>query len=158
MTDPAFYTLVITTSAVLLAYIALWSGLQTFNANPTNRFMRIWGKLALYYAAYTMPFWAVLLIMVWSQGTMLAIMQLPLAMIVVMLLTMGLYAYTVIVQPNRLRLEHHAVDLDLSTPLKVAVGNQRRYSDNHPSSSSNQRLRDASGQQSRILHSAIGNG
>ena len=121
MTDPAFYTLVITTSAVLLAYIALWSGLQTFNANPTNRFMRIWGKLALYYAAYTMPFWAVLLIMVWSQGTMLAIMQLPLAMIVVMLLAMGLYAYTVIVQPNRLRLEHHAVDLDLSTPLKVAV-------------------------------------
>ncbi|WP_420229942.1 hypothetical protein ACOBWA_00880 [Psychrobacter sp. ER1] len=33
----------------------------------------------------------------------------------------GLIFFTVIVQPNRLRLEHHSINLDLSTPLKVAV-------------------------------------
>jgi predicted MPP superfamily phosphohydrolase len=34
---------------------------------------------------------------------------------------MGFYFYTVVIQPNRLRLDHHAIDLDLSTPLTVAV-------------------------------------
>ncbi|MEH6668146.1 MAG: hypothetical protein V7689_10355, partial [Psychrobacter sp.] len=121
MTDPALHTLITTTSAALLAYIALWSGLQTFNANPTKRFMRIWVKLALYYAAYTMPVWAVLLIMVWSQELMPMLAQLSLSAVLMAILMMGLYFYTVTVQPNRLRLEHHSIDLDLSTPLKVAV-------------------------------------
>lgn len=121
MTDPALHTLITTTSAALLAYIALWSGLQTFNAIPTKRFMRIWVKLALYYAAYTMPVWAVLLIMVWSQELMPMLAQLSLSAVLMAILMMGLYFYTVIVQPNRLRLEHHSIDLDLSTPLKVAV-------------------------------------
>lgn len=121
MTDPALHTLITMTSAGLLAYIALWSGLQTFNANPTNRFMRIWVKLALYYAAYTMPVWAVLLIMVWSQDLMPILVQLSLPVVLMAILMMGLYFYTVIVQPNRLRLEQHSIDLDLSTPLKVAV-------------------------------------
>ncbi len=79
MTDPALHTLITTTSAALLAYIALWSGLQTFNANPTKRFMRIWVKLALYYAAYTMPVWVILLIMVWSQELMPMLAQLSLS-------------------------------------------------------------------------------
>ncbi|KAF0569420.1 hypothetical protein FQV37_2901 [Psychrobacter nivimaris] len=121
MTDPALHTLITTTSAALLAYIALWSGLQTFNANPTKRFIRIWVKLALYYAAYTMPVWAILLIMAWSQNLMPMLAQLSLPAVLMAILMMGLYFYTVIVQPNRLRLEHHSIDLDLSTPLKVAV-------------------------------------
>ena len=121
MTDPALHTLIFYTSAALLAYIVLWSGLQTFNANPTKRFMRIWFKLALYYAAYTMPVWAALLIMAWSQDVNSIVSQLPLSLVLAALSMMGLYFYTVIIQPNRLRLEHHAIDLDLSTPLKVAV-------------------------------------
>ncbi|WP_394209905.1 hypothetical protein [Psychrobacter piscatorii] len=121
MTNPALYTLIISVAAALLAYIALWSGLQTFNTNPTNRFMRIWFKLALYYAAYTMPIWAVLLVVVWSSELTPMLAQLSWAIVLTSVLLMGLYFYTVIVQPNRLRLEHHAVDLDLSTPLKVAV-------------------------------------
>ena len=121
MTDPALYTLILSVAAALLAYIALWSGLQTFNTNPTNRFVRIWFKLALYYAAYTMPIWAVLLVVVWSSELTPTLAQLSWAIVLTSVLLMGLYFYTVIVQPNRLRLEHHAVDLDLSTPLKVAV-------------------------------------
>ena len=76
MTDHALYILSISTTAVLLAYIILWSGLQTFNANPTKRFMRIWFKLALYYAAYTMPVWALLLVIGWSQDMLPILAQL----------------------------------------------------------------------------------
>ena len=118
MTDHTFYTLSISTAAALLAYIGLWSVLQTFNVNPTKRFLGIWLKLSLYYAAYTMPVWAALLIVGWWQG-MLAPLSLPLVLMA--LLTMVFYFYTVVIQPNRLRLEHHTVDLDLKAPLTVAV-------------------------------------
>jgi|26BtaG_2_1085354.scaffolds.fasta_scaffold16207_2 predicted MPP superfamily phosphohydrolase len=121
MTDQDFYALSISTAAALLAYILLWSGLQTFNANPTKRFMRIWLKLALYYAAYTMPVWALLLVIDWWHGLPPMLAQLSAPLILMIVLAMGLYFYTVVVQPNRLRLEHHSVDLDLSTPLTVAV-------------------------------------
>lgn len=121
MTDHALYILSISTTAVLLAYIILWSGLQTFNANPTKRFMRIWFKLALYYAAYTMPVWALLLVIGWSQDTLPILAQLSLPLVLVAVFAMGFYFYTVVIQPNRLRLDHHAIDLDLSTPLTVAV-------------------------------------
>jgi len=121
MTDHALYILGISTTAVLLAYIILWSGLQTFNANPTKRFMRIWFKLALYYAAYTMPVWALLLVIGWSQEMLPILAQLSLPLVLVAVFTMGFYFYTVVIQPNRLRLDHHAIDLDLSTPLTVAV-------------------------------------
>ena len=121
MTDHALYILSISTTAVLLAYIILWSGLQTFNANPTKRFMRIWLKLALYYAAYTMPVWALLLVIGWSQDMLPILPQLSLTLVLVAVFAMGFYFYTVVIQPNRLRLDHHAIDLDLSTPLTVAV-------------------------------------
>ena len=121
MTDRALYILSISTTAVLLAYIILWSGLQTFNANPTKRFMRIWLKLALYYAAYTMPVWALLLVIGWSQEMLPILAQLSLPLVLVAVFAMGFYFYTVVIQPNRLRLDHHAIDLDLSTPLTVAV-------------------------------------
>ena len=121
MTDHALYILSISTTAVLLAYIVLWSGLQTFNANPTKRFMRIWLKLALYYAAYTMPVWALLLVIGWSQEMLPILAQLSLPLVLVAIFAMGFYFYTVVIQPNRLRLDHHAIDLDLSTPLTVAV-------------------------------------
>lgn len=121
MTDHALYILSISTVAVLLAYIILWSGLQTFNANPTKRFMRIWLKLALYYAAYTMPVWALLLVIGWSQDMLLILVQLSLTPVLVAVFAMWFYFYTVVIQPNRLRLDHHAIDLDLSTPLTVAV-------------------------------------
>ncbi|MGP5010455.1 hypothetical protein ACTXIR_05995 [Psychrobacter glacincola] len=121
MTDHALYILSISTVAVLLAYIILWSGLQTFNANPTKRFMRIWLKLALYYAAYTMPVWALLLVIGWSQDMLPILAQLSLSLVLVAVFAMGFYFYTVVIQPNRLRLDHHAIDLDLSTPLTVAV-------------------------------------
>ena len=121
MTDHALYILSISTTAVLLAYIILWSGLQTFNANPTKRFMRIWLKLALYYAAYTMPVWALLLVIGWSQEMLPILAQLSLPLVLVAVFAMGFYFYTVVIQPNRLRLDHHAIDLDLSTPLTVAV-------------------------------------
>ena len=121
MTDHALYILSISTTAVLLAYIILWSGLQTFNANPTKRFMRIWLKLALYYAAYTMPVWALLLVIGWSQDMLPILAQLSLPLVLVAVFAMGFYFYTVVIQPNRLRLDHHAIDLDLSTPLTVAV-------------------------------------
>ncbi|HCI75968.1 MULTISPECIES: hypothetical protein [unclassified Psychrobacter] len=121
MTDHALYILSISTVAVLLAYIILWSGLQTFNANPTKRFMRIWLKLALYYAAYTMPVWALLLVIGWSQEMLPILPQLSLTLVLVAVFAMGFYFYTVVIQPNRLRLDYHAIDLDLSTPLTVAV-------------------------------------
>ena len=121
MTDHALYILSISTTAVLLAYIILWSGLQTFNANPIKRFMRIWFKLALYYAAYTMPVWALLLVIGWSQEMLPILPQLSLPLVLVAIFAMGFYFYTVVIQPNRLRLDHHAIDLDLSTPLTVAV-------------------------------------
>lgn len=121
MTDHAFYILSTSTAAALLAYIVLWSGLQTFNANPTKRFLRIWIKLVLYYAAYTMPFWAVLLLLGWSQDTLPMLAQTSVSFVLSAVLAMGLYFFTVIVQPNRLRLDHHSIDLDLSTPLTVAV-------------------------------------
>lgn len=121
MTDHALYILSISTVAVLLAYIILWSGLQTFNANPTKRFMRIWLKLALYYAAYTMPVWALLLVIGWSQDMLPILAQLSLPLVLVAIFAMGFYFYTVVIQPNRLRLDHHAIDLGLSTPLTVAV-------------------------------------
>lgn len=121
MTDHVFYILSTSTAAALLAYIVLWSGLQTFNANPTKRFLRIWIKLILYYAAYTMPVWMVLLILGWLQKTLPMMLQDSVALLVVAIFALGLYFYTVIVQPNRLRVERHAVDLGLSSPLTVAV-------------------------------------
>lgn len=121
MTDHAFYTLSITTAAALLAYIILWSGLQTFNANPTKRFLRIWSKLTLYYAAYTMPVWALLLVIGRVQEVTPLLAQLSPSVVLMATIAMGLYFYTVVVQPNCLRVQHHAVDLDLSAPLTVAV-------------------------------------
>ncbi|WP_413189838.1 hypothetical protein [Psychrobacter sp. AT9] len=121
MTDHAFYTLSITTAAALLAYIILWSGLQTFNANPTKRFLRIWSKLTLYYAAYTMPVWALLLVIGRAQEVTPLLAQLSPSVVLMATIAMGLYFYTVVVQPNCLRVQHHAVDLDLSAPLTVAV-------------------------------------
>lgn len=121
MTDHVFYILSTSTAAALLAYIVLWSGLQTFNANPTKRFLRIWIKLILYYAAYTMPVWMVLLILGWLQKTLPMMLQDSVTLLVVAIFALGLYFYTVIVQPNRLRVERHAVDLGLSSPLTVAV-------------------------------------
>lgn len=117
MTDHVFYTLSISTAAALLAYIVLWSGLQTFNANPINRFVRVWGKLVLYYAAYTMPVWSALLLIGWTQG-MLEQQSLLVSIVIVL---MVLYFYTVVIQPSRLRIEHHNIDLDLSVPMTVAV-------------------------------------
>ena len=90
MTEHAFYTLSISTAAALLAYIGLWSGLQTFNANPTKRFRRIWLKLSMYYAAYTMPFWAALLIVGCLQD-MLGQLSLPLVLITLLAMTCLLY-------------------------------------------------------------------
>lgn len=121
MTDHAFYILSSSTAAALLAYIVLWSGLQTFNANPTKRFLRIWIKLMLYYAAYTMPVWAALLILSWSQAALPIWAQTSTPLMLIALLAMGLYFFTVILQPNRLRLEPHSIDLGLSTPLTIAV-------------------------------------
>ena len=121
MTDHALYTLSITIAAALLAYIILWSVLQTFNANPTKRFLRIWSKLLLYYAAYTMPFWALLLVIGRMQEVTPMLAQLSPNVVLMAVIAMGLYFYTAVVQPNRLRLQYHAVDLGLATPLTVAV-------------------------------------
>ncbi|MBE0442611.1 MULTISPECIES: hypothetical protein [unclassified Psychrobacter] len=121
MTDHVFYILCISTSAALLAYIVLWSVLQTFNASVTKRFMRIWVKLLLYYTAYTMPVWIVWLVLGWSQDVLPVLAQLSASSVLIAILVMGLYFYAAVVQPNRLRVEHHAVDLNLSTPLTVAV-------------------------------------
>ncbi|MBH0095038.1 hypothetical protein I6E61_01370 [Psychrobacter sp. NZS113] len=121
MTDHVLYILGISTSAALLAYIVLWSILQTFNANPTKRFLRIWIKLVLYYAAYTMPVWIVLMVIGWSQNVLPVLAQLSVPSLLLAMFAMGLYFYTVVVQPNCLRVEHHAVDLNLSKPLTVAV-------------------------------------
>ena len=90
MTDHVFYILSTSTAAALLAYIVLWSGLQTFNANPTKRFLRIWIKLILYYAAYTMPVWAVLLILGWLQETLPTLLQTSVSLVLMAVLAMGL--------------------------------------------------------------------
>ena len=121
MIDHAIYTLSIMTALALLAYVILWSGLQTFNANPSKRFMRIWPKLALYYAAYTMPIWTLLLVVNWVDNQTSVLAQLSPPSVLVAIIAMGLYFYTVIVQPNRLRLHHQAVDLGLKATLKIAV-------------------------------------
>lgn len=121
MTDHVLYILSISTSAALLAYIVLWSILQTFNAHPTKRFLRIWIKLLLYYAAYTMPVWIVLMVIGWSQNVLPVLAALSAPSLLIAIFAMGLYFYTVVVQPNCLRVEHHAVDLNLSKPLTVAV-------------------------------------
>lgn len=120
MTDHAIYILNIITAMALLAYVILWSGLQTFNANPTKRFMQIWLKLALYYAAYTMPVWA-LLMFVSLQNIMPMLGHLSWMVLAIAVVFMSLYFYTVIVQPNRLRLHHQAIELDLQSPLTIAV-------------------------------------
>ncbi len=121
MIDHAIYTLITITAAALLAYTVLWSGLQTFNANPSQRFMRIWPKLVLYYAAYTMPVWALLLLIGWTQNMMPMLAQWSLPAMLFAIAVMGLYFYTVIIQPNRLRLHHQMIDFDLKTPLTLAV-------------------------------------
>ncbi|MBF0657421.1 hypothetical protein IPZ60_01565 [Psychrobacter sp. NG25] len=121
MTDHVLYILGISTSAALLAYIVLWSILQTFNANPTKRFLRIWVKLILYYAAYTMPVWIVLMVIGWSQNMLPVLAALSVPSLLLAIFATGMYFYTVVVQPNCLRVEHHAVDLNLSKPLTVAV-------------------------------------
>ncbi|MGM8885065.1 hypothetical protein ACS8FD_03910 [Psychrobacter sp. 1U2] len=121
MTEPLITTLTTTTAVVLLAYIVLWSWLQTFNANPTKRFVAIWLKLILYYAAYTMPFWAVLTVVGWTYGLTPKLMGLTTSAVLFILVAMGLYFYTVVVQPNRLRLHHQEIDLSLDKPLTVAV-------------------------------------
>lgn len=121
MTDHLTYLLGIIIAAALLAYVLLWSGLQTFNANPTKRFMRIWVKLALYYAAYTMPIWALLIVVGWMQQVAPILSSLSVWMLLAIVIVLGLYFYTVVVQPNRLRLHHQTLDLDLGAPLTVAV-------------------------------------
>lgn len=121
MNDHAIYSLCITVAASLLAYVILWSGLQTFNANPTQRFMRIWPKLALYYAAYTMPGWALLLLVTWVYQLTPLVAGMSWQMLAVWLILLWVYFFTVIVQPNRLRLNHQAIDLGLSSPVTVAV-------------------------------------
>ncbi|WP_350561997.1 hypothetical protein [Psychrobacter sp. CAL346-MNA-CIBAN-0220] len=121
MIDHAIYTLCITTATALLAYVILWSGLQTFNANPSKRFRRIWPKLALYYAAYTMPIWALLLMVSWVLNLTPLFGSLSVLAVSGAMLMMALYFYTVIVQPNRLRLQPQAIDLGLQATLTVAV-------------------------------------
>lgn len=121
MTEPLIDTLTTTTAVILLAYVVLWSWLQTFNANPTKRFVAIWLKLILYYAAYTMPFWALLTLVGWTYGLTPKLMGLTTSAVLFILIAMGLYFFTVVVQPNRLRLHHQAIDLSLDAPLTVAV-------------------------------------
>lgn len=121
MSDHAIYTLSFTVAVALLTYVILWSGLQTFNVNPTKRFMRIWLKLALYYAAYTMPMWALLTVIGWSQNVSALFDHLLLPVVLGAVILMMLYFYTVIVQPNRLRLHHQTIDLNLQAPLTLAV-------------------------------------
>ncbi|WP_367109655.1 hypothetical protein [uncultured Psychrobacter sp.] len=121
MIDHPIYTLGIIIATMLVAYVILWSGLQTFNANPSKRFMRIWPKLALYHAAYTMPIWALLLIAGWATNVTPMLGQSSLLWILLCIAVMGLYFYTVIVQPSRLRLRRQTIDLGLTTPLTVAV-------------------------------------
>lgn len=121
MIDHAIHTLSIITATALLTYVILWSGLQTFNANPSKRFMRIWPKLALYYAAYTMPVWVLLLLVNWVNNATSVFAPLSSLTVMMIVIAMGLYFYTVIVQPNRLRVHHQAIDLGLKAPLSVAV-------------------------------------
>ncbi|WP_058367897.1 hypothetical protein [Psychrobacter sp. ENNN9_III] len=121
MIDHTIYTLSMLIATALLAYVVLWSGLQTFNANPSKRFMRIWPKLALYYAAYTMPIWALLLVIDRTQNVTSVVAQLPLSLVLIALVAMGLYFYTVIVQPTRLRIHRQTVDIDLKAAMTVAV-------------------------------------
>ncbi|MBO1530463.1 hypothetical protein J3492_04445 [Psychrobacter sp. F1192] len=121
MTNHAIYTLCIIMATALLAYVVLWSCLQTFNANPSTRFMRIWPKLGLYYAAYTMPFWALLLLVGWTQDLTPLLSGLSVSVVLMALIAMGLYFYAVIVQPNRLRLHHQTIDISLQSPLSIAV-------------------------------------
>lgn len=121
MIDHAIQTLGIIVATVLLAYVILWSALQTFNANPSKRFMRIWSKLILYYAAYTMPIWALLLLLGWATKTIPALVDLSLLGVLLPIAALLLYFYTVVIQPNRLRVHPQTIDLGLKTPLTVAV-------------------------------------
>lgn len=115
MPNPMFATLAETLSVVMVLYAVIWSLLQTFNANPLQRFIRVWVQLALYYFAFTMPWWALLAI----SG---AIMGLYSSWVAAGIVAATLiYFYTTVILPSTLKTHEQSVDLGLERPLRLAV-------------------------------------
>lgn len=102
-------------SILMMVYVGLWSLLQTFNANPLQHFLRVWAQLFLYYAGFTMPWWALLAIAAGLIG------KLPLEVGLLLAAAAGIYGYLSVLLPSQLRTQRHQIDLGLETPWRVAV-------------------------------------
>ncbi|CAM4138550.1 hypothetical protein PSAR109036_11020 [Psychrobacter arenosus] len=102
-------------SSLMVGYVVLWSLLQTFNANPLHRFARVWAQLILYYAAFTMPWWALLALYAAITGL------LPSLAAALLIAIAGAYFYTTVVLPSQLRTAEQPIDLGLEAPWRVAV-------------------------------------
>lgn len=115
MIHPIADNLCIIISVLMVTYVVLWSLLQTFNANPLQRFIWVWAQLGLYYAAFTMPWWAILAIGLGIAGF------LPLWAALLLLLGASAYFYCTVVLPSRLQTFEQSVDLGLESPWRLAV-------------------------------------
>lgn len=102
-------------SVLMVVYVLVWSWLQTFNANPEQGFFKVWGQLAVYYLAYTMPWWFVLVVILLVTHAV----ALPVGL--VCLGAIALYVYASLVVPNCLKVAEQTIDMGLAEPLKVAV-------------------------------------
>ncbi|WP_131668513.1 hypothetical protein [Psychrobacter pygoscelis] len=115
MVHPVLYNLCSIVSVLMMTYVVLWSLLQTFNANPLQRFMWVWAQLILYYAAFTMPWWA-LMALATAIGGMLAWW-----LALLLCLCALAYFYCGVVLPSQLQCQEQSIDLGLERPMRVAV-------------------------------------
>ena len=102
-------------SILMLVYVVLWALLQTFNANPLHHFTRVWAQLVLYYAAFTMPWWALMALYAAIVGL---IPSLGAALLIGIA---SIYFYCTVVLPSQLRTAEQKIDLGLEAPWRVAV-------------------------------------
>lgn len=102
-------------SILMVGYVVLWALLQTFNANPLHHFPRVWAQLVLYYAAFTMPWWALMALYVALLG---AIPGLGAALLIAVFCA---YFYATAILPSQLHTTEQSIDLGLEAPWRVAV-------------------------------------
>ncbi|WP_227429051.1 metallophosphoesterase [Psychrobacter sp. I-STPA6b] len=96
------------------AYVLLWAWFQTFNHNPSSGFFRIWWRLCLYYFAYSIPIWLLLLALAVGYYDFSMILALFIAGLLL------IYGYFCLYIPNQLQLRQHTINLNLTQDKTTA--------------------------------------
>lgn len=109
-----------TISIVVIIGVILWSLMQAYNHNPPAHFVRVWGQLVLYYLAPTMPWWALLVVMLTINSVLSIFISATLLAIIV------LYFYSAYYIPRQITVNYASyhnspATNETSQPLNIAV-------------------------------------